>query len=90
MLLCPRFIVLIIEHADCHKTQANNNNYEELALAHAISVNTDEAVITVIPSPPLAPITIDDSSEPNMENPYHVTADEISTIRNVWYIICTA
>ena len=68
MLLCPRFIVLIIEHADCHNAQANNNK----------SLSSTG--------------TTDESSEPNLENPYHVTADEISAIRNVhvcYIISCT-
>lgn len=29
-MLCPRFIVLIIEHAGCHQTQADTNHYQEL------------------------------------------------------------
>ena len=81
---------MIIELATGHQTQADNNKHEELALVRTVPVTTDGAVITGIPPSPLAPITTDDSSEPNLENPYHVSADEISAIRNVWYIIsCT-
>ena len=54
MLLCPRFIVLIIELADCHQPQAETNHYQEL-----------------IPG-----VT---------EDPYHVTVDVISAIKNVCY-----
>ena len=78
---------MIIELAGCHQTQADNNKYEELALVRTVPVATDGAVTTGIPTPPLTPITTYDSSEPNLENPYHVTADEISAIRNV---CCTA
>ena len=80
---------MIIELAGCHQPEANNNNYEELSLVHTVPVTTDKAVTTGIPLP-LTPITNDDSSEPNLENPYHVTADEISAIRNVWYTISCA
>ena len=82
---------MIIEFAGCHQPEANNNNYDELALVRTIPVAADGLVTTDIPTPPLlAPITTDDSSESNLENPYHVTADELSAIRNVWYTIsCT-
>ena len=68
MLLCPRFIVLLIGRATCHQPQADTNDYQEL----------------------VAGVTSNGSSEaapPNREDPYHVTADEISAIRNV---CCTA
>ena len=74
---------MIIEFAGCHQPEANNNKYEELALVRTIPVTNDGAVTTGIPPSLLAPITTDDSNEPNLENPYHVTADEISAIRNV-------
>ena len=61
MLLCPRFIVLIIEHATCHQPQADTNHYQVL-----------------IPG-----VGSSNESQPNREDPYHVTADEISAIRNV-------
>ena len=69
-MLCPRFIALIIEHATCHRTQADTNHYQVL-----------------IPG-----VTSNGSSEatpPNRENPYHVTGDEISAIRNVCYCMTT-
>ena len=79
---------MIIELAGCHQPQADNNKYEELALVRAVPVTNDGAIIP--PLPLLAPFTTDDSSQPNLENPYHVAADEISAIRNVWYTIsCT-
>lgn len=84
MLLCPRFIILILEHADCHQLQANNNNHEEFALVRVTPITTATIGIT---SSLLTPITTDGSSEvtpPMRENPYSVTAD---TIRNVCYCV---
>ena len=42
-MLYPRFIVLIIEHATCHKPQAETNDYQELIIvSEAASSNRED------------------------------------------------
>ena len=63
---------MIIEHATCHKPQAETHDYQELIIVGATSNGSSEA------------------AQPNLNHPYHVSADEISANRNVWYIISCA
>ena len=69
MLLCPRFIVLIIEHADCHQALANNNKCKKIT-SHVHVTPTPTGITSL-----LTPST-------SLEDPHHVTNDVIAAIRN--------